>query len=69
MKRARVVHFINQFFAGVGGEDKAGIPPSVREGAAGPGRLLQQHLADMGEIVATIFCGDNFAAENEGDGR
>ena len=27
----RVVHYINQFFAGIGGEEKADIKPEVRD--------------------------------------
>jgi glycine reductase len=56
----RVVHYLNQFFAGIGGDEKADIGPSVREGAVGPGRLLQTILKDKGEVVATLVCGDNF---------
>ena len=36
-KEIRVVHYINQFFGGLGGEDKADTPPQITEGAAGPG--------------------------------
>jgi glycine reductase complex component B subunit gamma len=59
----RVVHYINQFFGGIGGEDQAHVGVSVREGAVGPGRALQAALGDEAEIVATLVCGDNFAAE------
>jgi glycine reductase complex component B subunit gamma len=59
----RVVHYVNQFFAGIGGEDKADVGVSVRDGLAGPGRPLQQALGDAAEIVATIICGDNFMSE------
>ncbi|HEX9871401.1 MAG TPA: glycine/sarcosine/betaine reductase selenoprotein B family protein, partial [Candidatus Tectomicrobia bacterium] len=34
----RVVHYLNQFFAGVGGEDMANIPPRLQEGSVGSGR-------------------------------
>ena len=60
----RVVHYINQFFGGLGGEEYAGMPPEVRAGAAGPGRLLDQLLPGDAEVVATVVCGDNYAAEN-----
>ena len=33
----RVVHYINQFFAQIGGEEMAHIAPELREGAVGPG--------------------------------
>jgi betaine reductase len=60
----RVVHYLNQFFAGMGGEEAAAAPPEERDGALGPGRLLQQLLGPDAEIVKTLACGDNYAAEN-----
>jgi glycine reductase complex component B subunit gamma len=60
----RIVHYLNQFFAGVGGEEAAGNPPAVREGAVGPGRALAALLGDDHEIVATVFCGDDYAASD-----
>ncbi len=56
----RVVHYLNQFFAGIGGEEHAGIGVSVRDGAIGPGRALAQALGDRADLVATVVCGDNF---------
>jgi len=56
----RVVHYLNQFFAGIGGEDVANIPPRVQQGPIGSGRPLQQILKDQGTVVATLICGDNF---------
>lgn len=58
----RVVHYLNQFFAGLGGEDTADTPPSSQAGAIGPGRKLQQLLGGDYEIVATVWCGDDHAA-------
>ena len=60
----KVVHYINQFFAGLGGEDKAEIGPQLSEGHVGPGMAIQKALGDRGEIVATVICGDNYFAEN-----
>jgi glycine reductase len=61
----RIVHYINQFFAGLGGEDSASVLPASREGAVGPGRKLQQLLGDEFEIVATVWCGDDHAGGHE----
>ena len=61
----RVVHYLNQFFAGLGGEDKAGAPLEVREGAVGPGLLLEQLLGHDAKVVMTLVCGDNYAVENQ----
>jgi glycine reductase len=59
----RVVHYLNQFFGGIGGEEAASAPVEVRAGAVGPGRPLQQALGDQAVVVATIICGDNYFAE------
>lgn len=60
MKKA--IHYINQFFAGVGGEDKADYEPELREGKVGPGLALAAVLD--AEITHTVVCGDNFIGEN-----
>ena len=60
----KAVHYLNQFFAGLGGEDKAETPPTRLEGAVGPGRGLADELGDI-EIVATLACGDDYFAEHE----
>lgn len=59
----RVAHYLNQFFAGIGGEDKADIPLQVFNGPKGPGVLLDKELGGEGEVVSTIFAGDNYANE------
>ena len=59
---ARIVHYLNQFFIGAGGEDAASAPPSSQPGPVGPGRRLAQLLGDEHEIVATVSCGDDDAA-------
>lgn len=60
----RVVHYINQFYGGIGGEEKADIKPEVREGIVGPGMALKAALGNDAEIVATIICGDSYFNEN-----
>jgi glycine reductase complex component B subunit gamma len=62
----KVVHYINQFFAGVGGEDSAASGPSSAAGAKGPGRKLAGLLGDDHEIVATVWCGDDYAVGTAG---
>ncbi len=64
MKKIKVVHYINQFYAGIGGEEKADIKPEVREGQVGPGTALQGAFGDEAEIVATVICGDSYFNEN-----
>lgn len=63
-KRLRVVHYLNQFFGGIGGEDKAGVGPQVLDGPTGPGRAIQAALGERGMVVATAICGDDYFAEN-----
>ncbi len=61
----KVVHYINQFYAGIGGEEKADFKPEVREGVVGPGMGLNGILKKEGmEIVATVICGDSYFNEN-----
>lgn len=55
----RVVHYLNQFFAGIGGEDKADALFEVRDGAVGPGRAIEMIFGDEAQIVQTLVCGDN----------
>jgi betaine reductase len=62
--KLRVVHYLNQFFGGIGGEDKANVGPKVIDGPTGPGRAVQAALGARGEVVATAICGDNYFAEN-----
>lgn len=64
MAKLRVVHYLNQFFAGVGGEEKADTPPAAREGAVGPGIALNLALGESGEVVGTVYCGDNYISES-----
>ena len=65
----RVAHYINQFFAGLGGEESANRPPERREGPVGPGRALQGLLKEDGRLVSTLVCGDSFFAESLEAGR
>jgi glycine reductase complex component B subunit gamma len=58
-ERMKVVHYVNQFFAGLGGEEAAGSPPVRLEGAVGPGRGLGL------DVAVTLACGDDFFGEQE----
>jgi len=65
MSKLKVVHYINQFFANIGGEEKADYPAEIRVGeVVGPGLALSQAFGDEAEIVATIVCGDSYFNEN-----
>ncbi len=65
----RVVHYINQFFAQIGGEEMAHVAPELREGFVGPGMALNQAWKGEAEIVKTVVCGDSYFAEHEKDAK
>lgn len=45
MAKLKVVHYINQFFAQIGGEEKADYPVELRVGeVVGPGMALTQNF-------------------------
>ncbi len=61
----KVVHYINQFFAQIGGEEMAGYKAELRVGEVlGPGLALKARFKGEAEIVATIVCGDSYFNEN-----
>ena len=62
-----VLHFLNPFFAGIGGEESNDRGPQVEVGSRGPGRLLDQLLATRGKVVATLICGDNYFMGHESE--
>jgi betaine reductase len=62
-QKLKVVHYLNQFFGGIGAEEKASEGPKVQAGVIGPGRALQEIVKDRGEVVATVICGDNYFTE------
>ena len=59
----RVVCYLNQFYAGMGGEEAAGLEPLVRPGAVGPAAKLGELLGEGAEVVGTVVCGDNAYGE------
>ena len=65
----RVVHYINQFYAGLGGEEAANHLPESREGVVGPGMQLKALFGDRAEIVGTVICGDGYYGEHMEEAR
>ncbi len=61
----KLVHVVNQFFAGFGGEEKAGLPVGIVPGSAGAARALEQKLGADAQIVCTIYVGDNYFHEHK----
>ena len=64
MSKIRIVHYINQFFAQIGGEEMAHVKPEYREGPVGPGLALQAAFGEAAEVVGTVVCGDSYFNEN-----
>lgn len=58
----RAVHYLNQFFGGLGGEEAADLAPRWLDGARGPGQLLAR-IEPRIEIAGTVVAGDNHVAE------
>ena len=61
----RIVHYLNQFYGQIGGEEFADQEPILREGIVGPGTGLQAVLGEKARIVATVICGDNYFADHQ----
>tara|TARA_B110000263_G_scaffold106426_1_gene92916 strand:- start:1539 stop:2576 length:1038 start_codon:yes stop_codon:yes gene_type:complete len=60
----KVVHYLNQFFAGLGGEEAADHYPEYREGPVGPGVRLNELLGGAAQVVGTLVAGDNYFSMN-----
>jgi len=58
------MHYINQFYAQIGGEEKADYMPELREGIIGPGVALSGVFGDDATITHTVICGDSYFGEN-----
>lgn len=57
----KIIHYINQFFAGIGGEDQADQAPFIKAELIGPAMALNALVKpNGGEVTHTIVCGDNF---------
>ena len=65
----RVAHVLNQFFAGIGGEDKADVSAGTLDTLAGPSRGLQRLLEGHAQVAPTIFFGDNHFHERPDEAR
>lgn len=59
-----IVHYLNQFFGQIGGEDKADIRPQIRHEPVGPALAFAAQLKDIATVSATVMCGDNYMAEH-----
>ena len=46
MAKYRIVHYLNQFFGGIGGEEMGHFEPVVEEKVIGPGVALAKGLGE-----------------------
>lgn len=60
MAKLKAVHYINQFYAGIGGETMADIGLSVLNEKKGPAIGLEQLWRGEMTVEKIIVCGDNF---------
>jgi glycine reductase len=60
MGTLKALCYINQFFAGLGGEEMAHEGLHVYEGAKGPGIGMEGLWKGEMKVVRTLACGDNF---------
>ncbi len=59
----KVIMYLNQFYGGIGGEEKADYEPSLLEGTVGPSKALDDMLT-AGTVTHTILCGDGYMASH-----
>ncbi|HWH78738.1 MAG TPA: glycine/sarcosine/betaine reductase selenoprotein B family protein, partial [Candidatus Binatus sp.] len=61
----KVLHYLNQFFAGIGGEDQAGQEVVFMPRAVGVGVEIEKALQAHSVEYKSIACGDNYFHEAE----
>lgn len=64
MSKIRVVHYLNQFFSGIGGEDKADTKPMIMENIPPVSNQLANLLGEEFELAGVVVCGDSYFNEN-----
>lgn len=65
MSKLRAVYYVNQFYAGIGGEDKADIGLMEFNEKKGPAIGIEKFWNGEMEIVKVIACGDNFINDED----
>jgi glycine reductase len=56
----KAIHYINQFFGQIGGEEKADQTPIFHDGLIGCSMMLNGMVKPEIEVTNTIVCGDNY---------
>jgi len=60
MGKLRAVYYINQFYAGIGGEEMADVGLSVYDEKKGPAMGIEPMWKGEMEVVKVLVCGDNY---------
>jgi len=63
-KELKAIHYVNQFFGQIGGEESADTGVQIKSGPVGPGLILDEALGQRASIEYTIICGDNYFNES-----
>lgn len=62
----KIILVLNHVQAGMGSDEHANLEPGGKKTALGPGEILNQYFEEQGaQIVATLFCGDEYYLEHE----
>jgi glycine reductase len=64
MSGVKVVHYLNQFFGGIGGEDRADIHLTLPAELPRPSGLVQEILGPRAFSVTALVAGDNFSSQH-----
>lgn len=65
MGTLKAVYYVNQFYAGIGGEDKADLGLTVYDEKKGPAIGIEGLWNGEMEVVKVLACGDNFINNDE----
>ncbi|TCS82268.1 glycine reductase [Muricomes intestini] len=65
MTKLKAVYYVNQFYAGIGGEEKADVGLSVYTEKKGPAIGVEPLWNKEMEVVKVLVCGDNFINNDE----
>ncbi|SDW17198.1 glycine/betaine/sarcosine/D-proline family reductase selenoprotein B [Tepidimicrobium xylanilyticum] len=65
MAKLKAVYYVNQFYAGIGGEEKADMGLKVLDDIKGPAIAIGSFWGNEMEVVKVISCGDNFINNDE----
>ncbi|MEZ3436731.1 MAG: glycine/betaine/sarcosine/D-proline family reductase selenoprotein B [Lachnospiraceae bacterium] len=65
MAKLRAVYYINQFYAGIGGEEMADTGLGIYEEKKGPALGIEPMWKGEMEVVKVLVCGDNYINTDE----